>query len=141
MDAFGPACNRAARLAKAASPGQTIVDAATAASAEGLAMPLYDLGEHGFRGVDGAFRVVQVGEGFFPPIQSLSYGSDLLDFDFAPANHLVRARTALGVLDALGLDAVPGPAGQVMERAALDVAVTAALADRETQRASRRIRS
>ena len=61
------ACNRAARLAKAANPGQTIVDAGTAASAEGSALPLYDLGEHGFKGIDDTVRVVQVGEGLFPP--------------------------------------------------------------------------
>jgi class 3 adenylate cyclase len=136
MDAFGPACNRAARMAKAANPGQTIIDAATAASAVGLTLPLFDLGEHGFRGLEGTIRVVQAGEGFFPPIQSLRDGSELLDFDFDPANHLARARAALGLLDALGLDSVPGPGGHLVERQTLDVAVTTALAAREARRAA-----
>jgi class 3 adenylate cyclase len=139
MDAFGPACNRAARLAKAANPGQTIVDAGTAASAEGSKHPLYDLGEHGFKGIDETFRVVQVGEGFFPPIRSMSFPSELMSFDYAPENHLERARTGLALLDRFGIESIPMAAGRALDRAELSAAVTDALAAREAQRVSRRL--
>lgn len=139
MDAFGPACNRAARLAKAANPGQTIVDAGTAASAEGSELPLYDLGEHGFKGIDETVRVAQVGEGFFPPIQSTSYPGELLSFDYSPENHLERARTGLAILDNLGIESLPMAAGRTLDRAELSAAVSGALAAREAKRVSRRL--
>jgi class 3 adenylate cyclase len=104
LEAFGPACNRAARLAKAANPGQALVDAATAALGAREDVALFELGDHRFKGVEESIRVVQVGRGFHPPIQSLSYGTELVAFGHVPAGNVTRARALLAAMDDHGVD-------------------------------------
>lgn len=119
LEAFGPPCNRAARLAKSANAGQTLVDSETAAAAqrEGVALPLHDLGDHRFRGVDDPIRVIQVGEESYPPIQSLDYGMALVRYGVTPAAQVPRARAVLAMMDSLGVDSMPAPTGGIVERA------------------------
>jgi predicted ATPase len=69
-DYFGPAVNRAARLAAAAHGGQVVCSAVTA----GLADPtvaLRSLGEHRLRDLASPEVVFQLGDGSFPRLRSL----------------------------------------------------------------------
>jgi class 3 adenylate cyclase len=141
MDAFGPTCNRAARLAKAASPGQTLVDrgTATAPSAVGLDVPLYDLGDHRFRGVEDTVRVVQIGDGIHQPIRSLSYASDLLEFVYRPLSNVNRTQTLLELMDALGSNSLPAVGGTNLERAEVEAVLEGARKARAALQTSTRI--
>jgi hypothetical protein len=69
----------------------------------------------------------------------MSYPSDLLSFDYAPENHVERARTGLALLDHLGIDTLPMAAGRTLDRADLSAALKSALDAREEQRTSRRM--
>jgi hypothetical protein len=143
LEAYGPPANRAARLAKAANVGQTLVDGGTVeiAKRDSASPPLYDLGEHGFKGVEEAIRVLQVGEGFFPPIRSLSYGKALVDFIHSDAGNVGRSRHLLGVMDALGLEAVPVLDGLVIERTAAESVLERGLSEREGMATKTRLSS
>ena len=61
--------HRAARIAAAGHGGQILVSASTAALLEGDS--LIDLGEHRFKDLAAPERVYQLGDGAFPPLQSL----------------------------------------------------------------------
>ena len=77
-DYFGPAVNRAARVASAAYPGQILVSAATAALLDGW--NLLDLGEHRLRGLPPIRLQQVVASGLaveFPPLATASVGVDL----------------------------------------------------------------
>src|SRR3954469_15608432 len=60
--------HRAARIAAAASGGQVLVSAATAAL---VVVPLRDLGEHRLKDLRAAERVFQLGDRAFPRLRSL----------------------------------------------------------------------
>jgi predicted ATPase len=70
-DYFGTAVNRAARLAAVGHGGQILCSAATAELADSD-VGLVDLGEHRLRDLDRPMHVVQIGDGSFPPLRSLS---------------------------------------------------------------------
>jgi class 3 adenylate cyclase len=77
-DYFGPAVNRAARLAAAGHGGQVVLSVTTA-SLVGATIRLEDLGEHRLRDIPSAMRVYQLAaEGLavtFPPLRSRAPGN------------------------------------------------------------------
>jgi predicted ATPase len=68
-DFFGPAVNRAARLAALGHGGQVLCSSATAEMLD--AVGLVDLGVHRLRDLSEPVRVFQVGDGVFSPLRSL----------------------------------------------------------------------
>ncbi|MBM4361988.1 MAG: hypothetical protein FJ104_04860, partial [Deltaproteobacteria bacterium] len=140
LEAYGPPCNRASRLAKAAAAGQSLVDSGTAALAgPGLTVPLHDLGERRFRGVDEPLRVLQIGGGHHPPVRSESYTAELVDYMRSPTGNVTRARALLGLMDAHGVDAVPLLGDVVAERGKVQAMLDAGLAERSAEEASSRV--
>ena len=69
-DYFGPTLNRAARLMALGHGGQVLCTRVTADLLDG-AMQMIDLGEHRLRDLLAPQRVFQVGQGSFPPLQSV----------------------------------------------------------------------
>ena len=67
---FGDDVHFVARLAAAGHGGQVLVSAATAALA--ASNTLVDLGEHGLKDIDGPVAILQLGEGAFPPLKTIS---------------------------------------------------------------------
>jgi class 3 adenylate cyclase len=70
-DYFGTAVNRAARLVAVGHGGQIICSSATAELAD-TDLAVVDLGEHRLCDLDRPMHVLQIGEGAFPPLRSLS---------------------------------------------------------------------
>ena len=69
-DYFGPAVNRAARVMAVAHGGQ-IVCSRTTIEVAGESFPVRSLGEHRLRDLGTPLELFQVGEGVFPPLQSV----------------------------------------------------------------------
>ena len=69
-DYFGPPLNRAARLMALGHGGQVLCSRVTG-DLIGDALPLVDLGDHRLRDLLAPQRVLQIGEGGFPPLQSI----------------------------------------------------------------------
>src|SRR5262249_35256826 len=69
-DYFGSAVNRAARLVAVAHGGQIVCSRATAEVA-GARVPMRGLGEHRLRDLGAPLELFQIGDGSFPPLQSL----------------------------------------------------------------------
>ncbi len=69
-DYYGTAVNRAARLMAVAHGGQVVCSRATVEVA-GAASPMRSLGEHRLRDLGTAQEIFQVGDGVFPPLQSV----------------------------------------------------------------------
>lgn len=65
---FGPAVNTAARVAAAGHGGQILVTEQVRSAAHVVAL---ELGEFQLRGVDGGFRLYQIGEGTFGPLRCM----------------------------------------------------------------------
>jgi predicted ATPase/class 3 adenylate cyclase len=68
-DYFGTDVNRAARIMAAGHGGQVLVSSTTAGLV--AVLPLIELGEHAFAGLETPERVFQVGGGSFAPLRSL----------------------------------------------------------------------
>lgn len=68
----GADVHRAARIAAAGHGGQVLVSSATASHIEPSVAELVDLGEHRLKDLAAAERIYQLGDGDFPPLQSLS---------------------------------------------------------------------
>jgi predicted ATPase/class 3 adenylate cyclase len=68
----GDDVNVAARIAAAGSGGQVLVSARAAAAAAAASSSLRDLGEHRLKDVDGTVSILQLGDGTFPPLTTIS---------------------------------------------------------------------
>ena len=141
LEAYGPPCNRAARLAKSANPGQTLVDAGTVdrAGSSAVAVPLFDLGEHRFKGVDEPIRVLQVGDGFHLPIGSLDFQKAIVAFNQSPVGNVARTRARLATMDAMGTDSFPKGPDFALERVYVLEALQDGLAARDQAMAAARV--
>jgi class 3 adenylate cyclase len=122
----GPDVHRAARIAAAGHGGQVLVSASTATLVDG---ELRDLGVHRFKDLSAPERVYQLGEGEFPPLQSL-YRTNL---PIPATPFLGRERELQDVRELLSRDGtrlltLTGPGGTGKTRLAMQVA--GALSDR-----------
>jgi len=121
----GQDVHRAARIAAAAHGGQVVLSHVTRAHL-GDGSALRDLGEHRFKDLAAAERVYQLGDGEFPPLQSL-YRTNLP----IPASSFLGRDRELGELvellsgDDLRLVTLTGPGGTGKTRLALQAAVEA----------------
>ena len=132
-DYYGPAVNRAARVAAAAHGGQVVASAATADLVRddlGAEITLLDLGEHRLRDLGRPERIVQIAHpdlpSDFPPLRSL---------DAYPGNLPVQRSAFVGRADDIAevraaIDAAPvvtltGVGGVGKTRLALQVAAEA----------------
>jgi predicted ATPase len=70
-DYFGSAVNRAARIMSSAHGGQVLCSEVTAGLVRD-SVAVTDLGQHHLRDLSAAQRIFQVGEGVFPPLQTLN---------------------------------------------------------------------
>jgi predicted ATPase/class 3 adenylate cyclase len=121
-DYFGTAVNRAARLAAVGHGGQILCSSATAELADGD-VGLVDLGEHRLRDLDRPMHIVQVGDGSFPPLRSLSVFPGNLPIQLTS---FVGRHTELAslkkALDGPGLVTLTGTGGVGKTRLALQAA-------------------
>jgi len=121
----GADVHRAARIAASGHGGQMLVSSATAALVDGA--ELRDLGEHRFKDLAASERVYQLGEGEFPPLDSL-YRTNLP----VPATAFVgRDRELAEVVELLRrkevrLVTLTGPGGTGKTRLALQAAAEVA---------------
>jgi predicted ATPase/class 3 adenylate cyclase len=121
----GADVHRAARIAAAGQGGQFLVSASTVALVG--ADSLVDLGEHRFKDLAAAERIYQLGDGDFPPLESL-FRTNLP----APATpFLGRERELAEVVELLARDDVriltlTGPGGTGKTRLALQAAAESA---------------
>ena len=111
----------AARVAAAAHGGQVVVSAATA---ELVAIPLTDLGEHRLKDIAEAVPIFQLGDGSFPPLKTIS-NTNLP----RPASSFVGRERELGeVLSRIERGArlltLSGPGGSGKTRLAIEAAST-----------------
>ena len=116
----GPDVHRAARIAAAASGGQVLVSASTAALVD---VQLRDLGEHRFKDLQAPERVFQLGDDEFPPLRSLHRSN--LPVPATP--FLGRTGELTEIADLLAEDAVrlvtlTGPGGTGKTRLAVEAA-------------------
>jgi predicted ATPase len=117
----GEDLHRAARVAASAHGGQVVLTAATAQLVDG---PLFDLGRHRLKDLPEAVPVFQLGEGSFPPLKTIS-NTNLP----RPASSFVgRERELAEVLERVERGArlvtLTGPGGSGKTRLALEVAAT-----------------
>jgi predicted ATPase/class 3 adenylate cyclase len=120
--------HRAARIAAAGHGGQALVSAATAALAAGETVIFLDLGEHRLKDLAAPERIYQLGDGDFPPLNSLS-ASNLP----VPATPFLGREAELETLSAMLSDpavrvlTVAGPGGIGKTRLALQAAAESSL--------------
>jgi hypothetical protein len=118
---FGDDLHRAARVAASAHGGQVVV---TAATAQLVDVPLFDLGRHRLKDLPEAVSLFQLGEGSFPPLKTIS-NTNLP----RPASSFVGRERELGeVLERVERGArlvtLTGPGGSGKTRLAIEAAAT-----------------
>lgn len=121
----GTDVNRAARIAACGHGGQVLVSASTASllGREGLR----DLGEHRLKDLSAPERIFQLGEGEFPPLQSLHQTNLPVPMTtFVGRDRELAEVSALLARDDVRLLTLTGPGGTGKTRLALQAAAAAA---------------
>jgi Adenylate and Guanylate cyclase catalytic domain/NB-ARC domain len=114
--------HRAARIAAAAHGGQVVVSGP--AAAEAGRDELVDLGEHRFKDVEEPMEILQLGEGSFPPLKTISNtnlprpASSFVGRDRELAEVLARVEQGARLVT------LTGPGGSGKTRLALEAAAT-----------------